>query len=216
MSEKLNIVKRKLSDLKHPETNVRMHPDKQIKELKRSIQKNGQTRLMVIDENNVIWIGNGMYQAMQELGIKEAQCLLKTGMSDVDKKKMMMSDNRIFDLGVDDMSAFDQLLKELGDDYDIPGYDEELLRTLTADTTDVDEMMSSYGIIDEDKKQEITQAKETYEKKDAEFAAKAEEIVPGSVSGAGQQSAPENNETPQESVSRRFLICPKCGERIWL
>ena len=54
MSEKLNIVKRKLSDLKHPETNVRMHPDKQIKELKRSIQKNGQTRLMVIDENNVI------------------------------------------------------------------------------------------------------------------------------------------------------------------
>ena len=39
MSEKLNIVKRKLSDLKHPETNVRMHPDKQIKELKRSIQK---------------------------------------------------------------------------------------------------------------------------------------------------------------------------------
>ena len=200
MSEKLNIVKRKLSDLKHPETNVRMHPDKQIKELKRSIQKNGQTRLMVIDENNVIWIGNGMYQAMQELGIKEAQCLLKTGMSDID----------------DDMSAFDQLLKELGDDYDIPGYDEELLRTLTADTTDVDEMMSSYGIIDEDKKQEITQAKETYEKKDAEFAAKAEEIVPGSVSGAGQQSAPENNETPQESVSRRFLICPKCGERIWL
>ena len=54
MSEKLNIVKRKLSDLKHPDTNVRMHPDKQIKELKRSIQKNGQTRLMVIDENNVI------------------------------------------------------------------------------------------------------------------------------------------------------------------
>jgi hypothetical protein len=99
---------------------------------------------------------------------------------------------------------------------DIPGYDEELLRTLTADLTDVDEMMSSYGVIDEDKKEEIKQAKEVYEKKDAEFAANAEEIVPGSVSGAGQQPAPENEETPQEGISRRFLICPKCGERIWL
>ena len=29
MTEKLTIVKRKLSDLKHPEINARMHPDKQ-------------------------------------------------------------------------------------------------------------------------------------------------------------------------------------------
>ena len=216
MSEKLKIVKRKLADLKHPEINVRMHPDKQIKELKRSLQKNGQTRLIVIDEKNVIWIGNGLFQAMVELGWTEAHCLVKEGMSEIDKKKMMASDNRIFDLGVDDMSAFDQLLRELGDDLDIPGYDEDLLRTLTADLGDVDEMMSSYGMIDEDKKEEIKQAKEVYEKKDVEFAAKAEEIVPAGVPGAGQQSAPENEETPPEGISRRFLICPKCGERIWL
>ena len=216
MNEKLKIVKRKLSDLKHPEINVRMHPDKQIKELKRSIQKNGQTRLIVIDENNVIWIGNGLFQAMTELGWTEAHCLVKEGMSDIDKKKMMASDNRIFDLGVDDMSAFDQLLKELGDDLDIPGYDEELLRTLTADMTDVDEMMSSYGMIDEDKKEEIKQAKEVYEKKDAEFAANAEEIVPAGVPGPGQQSAPENEETTPEGISRRFVVCPHRNRRIWL
>ena len=216
MTEKLKIVKRKLSDLKHPAINVRMHPDKQIKELKRSIQKNGQTRLLVIDEDNVIWIGNGLYQAMVELGMTEAHCLVKEGMSEIDKKKMMASDNRIFDLGVDDMNAFDQLLREMGDELDIPGYDEELLRTLTADLEDVDEIMSSYGVIDEDKKEEIKQAKEIYEKKDAEFAANAEEIVPGSVSGAGQQSAPENEETQQETVSRRFLVCPHCSTKIWL
>lgn len=216
MTEKLKIVKRKLSELKHPDINVRMHPDKQIKELKRSIQKNGQTRLLVIDEKNVIWIGNGLYQAMTELGFTEAHCLVKEGMSEIDKKKMMASDNRIFDLGVDDMNAFDQLLRELGDDLDIPGYDEDLLRTLTADLEDVDEMMSSYGLVDEDKKEEIKQAKEVYEKKDAEFAANAVEIVPGSVPGDGQQSEPENEETPPEGISRRFLVCPKCGERIWL
>jgi len=216
MSEKLNIVKKKLADLKHPEINVRMHPDKQIKELKRSIEKNGQTRLLVIDENNIIWIGNGLYQAMTEMGLTEAYCLVKAGMSEVDKKKMMASDNRIYDLGVDDMAAFDQLLRDLGDDLDVPGYDEELLRTLTADLTDVDDMMSSYGLIDQDKKDDIKNARETYEKKEAEFAAKSQEITPAVVPGASQPSAPSGEETGTAGVSRRFLICPKCGERIWL
>ncbi len=216
MTEKLTIVKRKLSDLKHPEINARMHPDKQIKELKRSIQKNGQTRLLVIDENNVIWIGNGLYQAMVELGMKDAHCLLKSGMSENDKKKMMMSDNRIFDLGVDDMSAFDQLLKELGDDLDVPGYDEDLLRTLTADLDDVDAIASSYGLIDDDKKEELKAAKEAYEKKESELTAKGQETAPGGVTGEAQGSEPAEEETGAAGVSKRCIICPKCGETIWL
>ena len=216
MTEKLTIVKRKLSDLKHPEINARMHPDKQIKELKRSIQKNGQTRLLVIDENNVIWIGNGLYQAMVELGMKDAHCLLKSGMSENDKKKMMMSDNRIFDLGVDDMSAFDQLLKELGDDLDVPGYDEDLLRTLTADLEDVDAIASSYGLIDDDKKEELKAAKEAYEKKESELTAKGQETAPGGVTGEAQGSEPAEEETGAAGVSERCIICPKCGETIWL
>lgn len=216
MTEKLTIVKRKLSELKHPEINARMHPDKQIKELKRSIQKNGQTRLLVIDENNVIWIGNGLYQAMVELGMKDAHCLLKSGMSENDKKKMMMSDNRIFDLGVDDMSAFDQLLKELGDDLDVPGYDEDLLRTLTADLEDVDAIASSYGLIDEDKKEELKAAKEAYEKKESELTAKGQETAPGGVTGEAQGSEPAEEETGAAGVSNRCIICPKCGETIWL
>lgn len=216
MTEKLNIVKRKLSVLKHPEINARMHPDKQIKELKRSLEKNGQTRLLVIDENNVIWIGNGLYQAMLELGMKEAHCLVKAGMSETDKKKMMLSDNRIFDLGVDDMSAFDQLLKELGDDLDVPGYDEELLRTLTADLQDVDEIASSYGLIDEEKKEELKAAKDAYEKKESELTAKGQETASGGVTGEAQGSAPAEEETGAAGVSGRCIVCPKCGETIWL
>ena len=106
MSE-MQIEVRKLSELRHPDRNARMHPDKQIAELKRSLKKDGQTRLMVIDEYGVIWIGNGLYQAMQEMGYEDAYCIVKSGMSEIDKKKMMYSDNRIFDLGVDDMQAFD-------------------------------------------------------------------------------------------------------------
>ena len=92
----MNIVKRKLSELKQAEKNIRMHPDKQINEYIRSLEKNGQLKPIVIDENNVIWIGNGLYQAMTKAGYKEAYCLLKEGMTEKDKKKMMLSDNRIF------------------------------------------------------------------------------------------------------------------------
>jgi hypothetical protein len=205
----MNIVKRNLSDLKRPEKNMRLHPEKQMQEYIRSVKKNGQLKLIVIDEDNVIWIGNGLYEAMLACGYMEAYCLLKDNMSDKDKKKMMMSDNRVFDLGVDDMAAFDALIAELGDDLDVPGFDEELLKSLIADADDIDNMMSEYGLVDEDKKAEIVAAKETYDKQAEAFA-----------------NAPQENSAPTETQrvkvnaenreQQKHIICPKCGEKIWL
>lgn len=204
----MNIVKRKLSELKQAEKNIRMHPDKQINEYIRSLEKNGQLKPIVIDENNIIWIGNGLYQAMTKAGYKEAYCLLKEGMTEKDKKKMMMSDNRIFDLGVDDMAAFDEFILEFKDDLDVPGFDEDLLKSLLADATEVDDMMSSYGLVDEEKKAEIAAAKETYEKQEKAFAQAAQNTDPQPE----QTSATENT---SEEVDR-YVVCPKCGEKIWL
>ena len=201
----MQIEVRKLSELRHPDRNARLHPEKQIVELKRSLQKNGQTRLFVIDENNVIWIGNGLYQAMVELGLEEAYCIVKTGMREIDKKKLMYSDNRIFDLGVDDMAAFDAFVAELGDELDVPGYEDDLLRSLLSDPDEVDDMMSSYGLITEEKKEEISEAAETYRKEESERAAQP------------PAAAPEATAQPaSEYPSERYVVCPKCGEKIWL
>ena len=68
-----------------------MHPDSQIKEYVRSLEKNGQLKLIVIDEDNTIWIGNGLYQAMMKAGWSEAKCLVKRGMTRQQKIKMMMA-----------------------------------------------------------------------------------------------------------------------------
>ena len=201
----MQIVVRKLSELRHPERNARLHPDKQIAELKRSLKKNGQTRLMVIDEDGVIWIGNGLYQAMQEMGIEEAYCIVKSGMTENDKKKLMLSDNPIFDLGVDDMKVFDEFIAELGDDLDVPGFDDELLQSLSASAEDIDDLMSSYGLIDEDKKSEMADAAETYK---AEEKARADQ-PPGAIgTNAGR--------TEEGQPVGKYVICPKCGEKIWL
>lgn len=68
----MKVTIKKLSVLKHPEKNVRIHSEQQIRELKRSLEKFGQTRALVIDENNIILIGNGLYEAMVSLGYQEA------------------------------------------------------------------------------------------------------------------------------------------------
>lgn len=134
----MDIVVKKLSDLHPTECNSRIHPEKQIAELKRSLEKNGQTRLLVIDEENTIWIGNGLYQAMVDLGYGEAYCIIKAGMSEADKKKMMLSDNKIFDLGLDDMDALADIVQGLDGDLDVPGYDAGLLEAFLSDLQDIE------------------------------------------------------------------------------
>lgn len=214
----MKTVKKKLADLKRPERNVRMHTDKQIKEFRRSLEMFGQIRPIVIDENNVMLAGNGLYETMLSMDYKEADCYVVTGLSENEKKKLMLADNRIYDLGVNDLSAFDALIAELGDDLDVPGYEDDLLRTLSADAEEIDEMMSSYGLVDEEKKSEIIQAKEAYAKQEQAFVEKAQEFTPKQQHDVIPSA--ENNENTESGEDKecqlRFVVCPKCGERIWL
>lgn len=205
----MNIVKMPLSALRKSERNMRMHPEAQIREYVRSLQKNGQLKLFVIDEDNVIWIGNGLYEAMTRCGYTEAYCLVKAGMTEADKKKMMMADNKIFDLGVDDISTFDAFIAELKDDLDIPGYDEEILQSMVSDAEDVTAAMQEYGTLDTEEVQEIRAAQERKaQAMAAPPAAPAPQPVPAAQAPATKPPAAE--------TERAFLVCPHCGEKIWL
>ena len=194
-----------LSELKRPERNVRMHTDKQLVEFRRSVEMFGQIRPIVIDENNVMLAGNGLYETLLSMGRTEADCYVVEGLTENEKKKLMLADNRIFDLGVDDMKAFDEFIAELGDDLDVPGFDDELLRSLVADEAEIDEMMSSYGLITEEKKAEISGAAETYQKE-------------GEARAAQPAGAPNTNAGRTEDAQPvgKYAVCPKCGEKIWL
>lgn len=196
---------RLLSELKRPERNVRMHTDKQLVEFRRSVEMFGQIRPIVIDENNVMLAGNGLYETLLSMGRTEADCYVVEGLTENEKKKLMLADNRIFDLGVDDMKAFDEFIAELGDDLDVPGFDDELLRSLVADQAEVDEMMSSYGLITDEKKDEIAGAAENYKKEEAARATQP-------------TGAPDTNASRIEDAQPvgKYVVCPKCGEKIWL
>ena len=217
----MKVTTKKLSDLKHPEKNVRIHSEQQIRELKRSLEKFGQTRALVIDENNIILIGNGLYEAMASLGYQEATVYVKAGLSENDKKKLMIADNKTYALGIDNLEPLNEFLEELQGDLDIPGYDEEILQQMVADADEVTEKLSEYGTLDDSEIQKIKEANKKREQKatpeetpDNHSENSSEKPNTSDNSTAEGQSTTETE--PEITETRRFVVCPKCGEKIWL
>lgn len=217
----MKVIKKRLDDLKHPEKNVRIHSEQQIRELKRSLEKFGQTRALVVDENNVILIGNGLYEAMVSLGYQEASVYVKTELSENDKKKLMIADNKTYALGIDNLDTLNEFLEELQGDLDIPGYDEEILQQMVADADEVTEKISEYGTLDETEIQKIKEANEKREQKAAaaEISDNNSENSSENPNTSDNQSSERQNTTetePEITETRKFVICPNCGEKIWL
>lgn len=217
----MKVIKKRLDDLKHPEKNVRIHSEQQIRELKRSLEKFGQTRALVVDENNVILIGNGLYEAMVSLGYQEASVYVKTELSENDKKKLMIADNKTYALGIDNLDTLNEFLEELQGDLDIPGYDEEILQQMVADADEVTEKISEYGTLDESEIQKIKEVNEKREQKAAaaEISDNNSENSSENPNTSDNQLSERQNTTetePEITETRKFVICPNCGEKIWL
>ena len=213
----MKVVKKQLKDLKRPEKNVRLHSDKQIKEFQRSIEMFGQIRPIVIDENNVILAGNGLYETLLTMERKEADCYVVLGLDEKQKKKLMLADNRIYSLGVDDLTVLDEFINELKDDLDVPGFDEDMLKSLVMDTDEANDLLSDYGLIPKERIAEMQETREKYEARDEEAAKTAIEHIPtNQVPDEVREAAGYSAPFQAEEVEHRYILCPKCGERIWL
>lgn len=200
----MNVVKMPLSSLRKPERNVRMHTEKQLGEFERSVTMFGQIRPIVVDENRVILAGNGLYETLLRMGWDEADVLQVNGLTESQKKKLMLADNKIYGLGIDDLETFDAFLLELKDDLDIPGFDEELLQSMVAEASEVTEKLQEYGTLDED---EIEDIKAARERKEQYMAAE-----PEGVPAAGHEEPADEEREPV----RQYVVCPHCGEKVWL
>lgn len=213
----MKIIKMNISELKRPERNTRMHTAKQLREFERSVKMFGQIRPIVVDEENVILCGNGLFETLLNLGEETADVYKVEGLTENQKKKLMLADNKIFMLGVEDLDTFNRFLEELQDDLDIPGYDEDVLQAMVADAEEVTEKLSEYGTLDDD---EITSIEASRERKEAMMKNSpfAEEDDDEEIS-APVSSAPQTGETETSSEgaeTRKSVVCPECGCVIWL
>ena len=76
MAVLLQIEKIRLDELKPYERNTKKHTAEQIEQIKESIRAFGNCDpLGVATAENIIVVGNGRYQALKELGYKEAYCI---------------------------------------------------------------------------------------------------------------------------------------------
>ena len=213
----MEIKRMKLADLVIPEKNIRIHTEQQLKEFERSVRMFGQIRPIVIDENRVILAGNGLYATLLRMRETEADVYQYFDLTENQKKKLMIADNKIFALGIENLNTLNDFLEELHDDLDIPGYDSEILKQMVSEAEDITEKISEYGTLDDE---EIKEIKE----RNARQAMEPPKPVFDSTNNANQQAAPvvtasepiQEEQDEQTADIRKFVICPKCGEKIWL
>ena len=162
----MDIIEMKLSELVKPERNVRIHTEQQLKEFERSVRMFGQIRPIVIDENNVILAGNGLYDTLVAMGKKTADVYRYDNLTENQKKKLMIADNKIFSLGIENLETLNCFLEELQGDLDIPGFDEEILKQMVSEAEDITDKLSEYGTLDDE---EIQSIKENAERKEQQI-----------------------------------------------
>lgn len=206
----MEITTMKLTDLVKPEKNVRIHTEQQLKEFQRSVNMFGQIRPIVIDENNIILAGNGLYDTLVAMGKETAEVYRYDNLTENQKKKLMIADNKIFSLGIENLETLNSFLEDLQGDLDIPGFDEEILKQMVSEAEDITDKLSEYGTLDDE---EIQSIKENAERKEQKIQRIESGQEPAQQTVGLLTQGEDNKETTEV---RKFVICPKCGEKIWL
>ena len=212
----MKIVRKKISEIHPAEKNVRRHTDKQLVEYVRSLEMFGQTKPILIDEAGEIIAGNGLYAALVQMGAETAECRVMEGLSPAMKKKLMLSDNRVYELGITDMDMFDEILRELDGDLDIPGWDDDLLEMLNASASEATDMVESYGVYDQEEVDAMnrrTREEHTPGQGVAEASQQNAEPGPGSDIAPSATAPGEAAETAEGGMT---ITCPHCGGTICL
>lgn len=202
----MEVVVKKISELHSAEKNVRKHPQKQLDEMKRSFDMFGQYRPLVVTSDGEILVGNGFFEAMVQAGKDSIECIvLPDNTTDEQKKKLMLADNKIFDLGADAMANIDELLQSI-EDFNIPGYDEEVLKQLYSDVEEEVksiETTSVAGIIPQERIESIKKVEESRTENPPVDNAEKYEVKEDVV------------KMQDEHEGEPYITCPHCGVKIY-
>ena len=114
----MEIIKMPIGDIKPYPNNPRRNDDA-VAAVVESIKQCGYCAPIVADEDGVVLAGHTRLKALKKLGRKEAEVCVRTGMTEEQKKKYRLLDNKTNELATWD---FDALADEL-DDLDFGDFD---------------------------------------------------------------------------------------------
>jgi site-specific DNA-methyltransferase (adenine-specific) len=135
----MEIVKIKLKDIIPYENNAKLHPKKQIEQIKTSIKEFGNNDPIAVDENNVIIEGHGRYTALKELGYEEAECIVLANLTEDQKNAYRLVHNKLTMNSDFDLEMLKLELDKI--DFDMEQFDfsfEEEKKELEEDDFDFD------------------------------------------------------------------------------
>ena len=107
-----------LADIKPYKNNPR-HNDNAVEAVAESIKQCEYIAPIIVDENNVILAGHTRLKAMQKLGKTEAEVMQVTGLTEAQKKKYRLLDNKTNELAEWDIDLLEVELE----DIDFNGFD---------------------------------------------------------------------------------------------
>lgn len=126
--------KMKLGEIHPYENNPRINDDA-VEDVVESIKQCGYITPIVVDEDGVILAGHTRFKALSKLGYKECDVIVMTGLTEDQKKKYRLYDNKTSEFATWDQK---KLAEELSD-VDFCGYDfgqpEEVMPEVETDET---------------------------------------------------------------------------------
>lgn len=127
-----------ISEIKEYKNNPRIN-NAAVDDVAESIKQCGYINPIIVDENNVILAGHTRLLAIKKIGKEKVQVLKVTGLSEEQKKKYRILDNKTAEKSEWDFEKLQQELEELDfGDYDFGfekpvEFDEEAIKNLFED-----------------------------------------------------------------------------------
>lgn len=177
-----------------------IHPQEQIEALAKSMKKYGQYYPIIVDENMNILCGHGKKKALEFMGETKADVTIMTGLSQKDKMKLLLEDNKIQSLSFAEYGKIDKIIKSIGEP-DIIGFNADYINAIINEgKQEVKEIIDNAG------------AKLTEAPAMMPDSQRVEQIKP---------EVAEREDDEYESVTAgmeqaRTIICPHCGKEIVL
>ncbi|WP_374834741.1 ParB/Srx family N-terminal domain-containing protein, partial [Daeguia caeni] len=133
IERQLAVEYRKLDDLVPYARNARTHSEGQVAEIAGSIRTFGFTNPVLIAEDGTLIAGHGRVLAARKLGMDTVPTIVLTGLSETQRRALVLADNRIaMNAGWDEELLALELsdLQEAGFDLGLTGFADDELQNL--------------------------------------------------------------------------------------
>lgn len=176
------------------EKNPNVHPIEQIKAIADSIERYGQYYPIIVDEDMRVLCGHGKKLALEHLGRKEGEVKILRGLTDKQKLKIVIEDNKIQSMSYVDFTKIEDIIREVGE-VDIIGFGVDYLDAIINEN-----VKDNMGV-------DFTQPVErkSNEKQVADIPQEVREE---------QDEEREDIESGMQTA--RTIACPHCGKEIYI